>query len=354
MDAMKLSEIAALVGGRLKGDANPVISGAASLEEATASDLTFVIRPNLLPRLADSAAGAVILAPGMSTDKPAIELDNPYAGFSLFLRRFEAPVDRIFPPEVHPSAVIHPSAQLGADVRVGPFCVLGPDVRLGDGCRLGAHVVLSADVTLGQECCLYSDVSVREGCRLGDRVILHSGVRIGTDGFGFLPGPQGLTKIPQVGIAVIEDDVEIGSNSCVDRATTGLTVVGRGTKLDNMVQVGHNVRIGNHCVISGHTGIAGSCTIGHGVAIGGFVGIGDHRKVGDGAKIGPSPASPGTCPPGPRSSGHRPSTFKNPSGCSPPCGNCRTCCAGCAFWRRRTSPGITRSRCGDLAAENRR
>ena len=286
MDAMKLSEIAELVGGRLLGDADPVISGAAGLDDATASDLTFVIRRDLLPRLSSSAAGAVLIAPGMSTDKPAIEIDDPYAGFALFLRRFEAPIERLFPPGAHPSAVIDPSARLGRDVRVGPFCVLGPGVKVGDGCRLGAHVVLDADVSLGEDCRLYSGISVREGCRLGDRVVLHSGVRIGTDGFGFLPGPRGLSKIPQVGIAVLEDDVEIGSNSCIDRATVGRTVVGRGTKLDNMVQVGHNVRIGAHCVISGHTGIAGSCTIGNGVAIGGFVGIGDHLTVGDGARIG--------------------------------------------------------------------
>lgn len=286
MDAMKLSEIAALVGGRLVGDADPLITGAAGLEEATASDLTFVIRQDYLPRLAASAAGAVIVAPGMSTDRPAIVREDPYAGFALFLQRFEAPEDRIFPPGVHPSAVIDPGARLGRDVRVGPFCVLGPDVRVGEGSYLGAHVVLGADVSVGRDCRLHSQVSVREGCRLGDRVMLHAGVRIGTDGFGFLPGPAGFSKIPQVGIAVLEDDVEIGSNSCVDRATTGRTVVGRGTKLDNMVQVGHNVRIGAHCVISGHTGIAGSCTIGNGVAIGGFVGIGDHLKVGDGARIG--------------------------------------------------------------------
>ncbi len=286
MDAMKLSEIAKLVGGRLVGDTDPLISGAAGLDEATSSDLTFVISKDLLPRLAQSGAGAVILAPGMSTDLPAIEMGNPYAGFALFLERFAAPLDRVFPPGIHPTAVIDPTAEVGTNVSIGPHCVLGAGVKVGSGCRLGPNVVLDVDVQLGEDCRLYSGITVREGCILGNRVILHAGVRIGTDGFGFLPGPAGLTKIPQVGIAVLEDDVEIGSNSCVDRATTGRTVVGRGTKLDNMVQVGHNVKIGAHCVISGHTGIAGSCTIGNGVAMGGFVGMGDHLKVGDGAKIG--------------------------------------------------------------------
>lgn len=286
MDAMKLSEIATLLGGRLQGEADPLISGAAGLDEATSGDLTFVIRPNLLPRLERSEAGAVLIAPGFTTDKPAIVLDDPYAGFARFLSRFAAPLDRVFPTGIHPTAVLDDSVELGEGVSIGPHCVLQSGVKLGPGCRLGAQVVIGPDVSLGRDCRLYSNITVREGCVLGDRVVLHTGVCIGTDGFGFLPGPEGFTKIPQVGIVVLEDDVEIGSNSCVDRATVGRTVVGRGTKLDNMVQVGHNVKIGAHCVISGHTGIAGSCTIGNWVAIGGHVGIGDHLEVGDGARIG--------------------------------------------------------------------
>lgn len=286
LDAMKLSEIAVLVGGRMVSDSDPLIAGASGLEEASSSDLTFVSRRELLPRLEESRAGAAIIAPDMETTKPSIVLEDPYAGFARFLQRFEAPLDRVFPPGIHSTALVHETAVLGNEVAIGPYSVVGPGTIIGDGCRLGAHVHLGPDVTLGNGCRLHSSTSVRERCVLGCRVVLHSGVRIGTDGFGFLPGPNGLAKIPQVGFVVLADDVEIGANSCVDRATMGQTVIGPGTKLDNMVQVGHNVKIGAHCVISGHTGIAGSCTIGDGVAMGGHVGVADHTRIGDGAQIG--------------------------------------------------------------------
>lgn len=283
---MKLSEIAEKLGGQLVGGSDPVISGAAGLEDAREGDLTFVTRKALLPDLEKGQASAAIIAPGMDTDKPAIVLDNPYAGFALFLEGLQCPRDRVFPPGVHETAVVHPEADVSEAASIGPFCVVQAGAVVGKGSCLGAHVCVGPDVRVGQDCLFYAGVILREGTLVANRVILHTGVRLGTDGFGFLPGPGGLQKIPQVGIVVIEDDVELGSNTCVDRATTGRTVIGQGTKLDNLVQIGHNVKIGTHCVISGHCGIAGSCEIGHGVAMGGFVGMGDHLKIGDGAKIG--------------------------------------------------------------------
>ena len=285
MRSKKLSEIAELLGGELVGSADPVITGAAGLDDAQAGDLTFVTSKKLLVQLSDSQASAVLIAPGMDTELPAVILDDPYAGFADYLELFQTPVERIFPAGVHPSAVIDPEADVSLAESIGPHCVIGPGCVVGRGSRLESQVTLGPDVQIGEDCRIYSQVAIRERCRLGNRVILHTGACIGTDGFGFLPGKQGLKKIPQVGIVVLEDDVEIGSNSCIDRATTGQTVICQGTKLDNLVQVGHNVKIGLHCVLCGQSGVAGSTTIGNGVAVGGNASIGDHLKVGDGAQI---------------------------------------------------------------------
>jgi len=182
--------------------------------------------------------------------------------------------------------VIAPEADIAAAAAIGPYCVIAAGVTLGAGSVLGPHVILEADVRIGADCVLHARATVRERCRLGDRVTVHAGTVIGSHGFGFLTGPDGLATIPQIGIVVVEDDVEIGANTCVDRATTGQTTLGRGTKLDNLVQIGHNVTVGEHCALSAQTGISGSCVIGDGVTMGGRVGIADHLSVGDGAKLG--------------------------------------------------------------------
>jgi len=285
MEPRKLSEIARMLGGELTSSADPVISGASGIENASPGDLTFVSKKKLLPQLENSKATAALIAPGMETSLPAIQLANPYEGFADFLKLFIAQVDRVFPPGIHPSAVIDPTADVSLAESIGPYCVIGAGSVVGRGSRLESHVTVGPDVRIGEDCLIYAQVAIRECCLVGNRVILHSGVSIGTDGFGFLPGKQGLKKIPQVGIAVVEDDVEIGSNSCVDRATTGRTVIGQGTKLDNLVQVAHNVQLGSHCVLSGQSGVAGSTTIGNAVAVGGNVSVGDHLTVGDGAKL---------------------------------------------------------------------
>ena len=281
-----LSEYARLVGGRLVGTADPVITGAAGLEDAGPGDLTFVARAGLLGRLAACRAAAVLLGPGMTADRPAILVDQPYAAFALVLGEFAADPDRVFPPGVHPTAVIAPDADVAGAASIGPYCVIGAGVRLGSGTRLGPLVTLGADVAVGRDCLLHGQISVREGCILGDRVVVQPGAVIGSDGFGYLPGPAGMVKIPQVGIVEIQDDVEVGAGACIDRATTGRTVIGAGSKIDNQVQIGHNVRVGHNCALSAQTGIAGSTVIGDGVTAGGQVGIGDHLNVGAGSKLG--------------------------------------------------------------------
>jgi len=282
---ISLSELAARLGLERIGEADPILRGAMGFESAGPDQITFVDARKLLRRLGETRAGAVIVPEGAEPVGPALRSADPRADFARVLALFAPDRDRILPPEIHPSAVVHPDALLEADVALGPGCVVGPGARVGAGCRLGAHVVLEADVTLGRECCLYHGSVVRERCRLGDRVILHAGAVIGTDGFGYHPGPAGLVKIPQIGIVVLEDDVEIGANSCVDRATTGVTRVGAGTKIDNLCQIGHNVDFGRHGAMSAQSGVSGSCRIGDGVTFGGQTGVADHLEVGSGARI---------------------------------------------------------------------
>ena len=286
MDPMRLSDLAILLDAELIGDGDVVISGAAGLEDAGPGDITFLARAGLGERLAASRAAAVIVGPELQPDRPALRVGDPYRVFAGLLQRLATPLDRLFPAGVHPTAAVDPTATLGVDVCLGPGAVVGAGCQLGDRVRLGPHAVLEPDVTVGDDCVLYAHAVVRERCRLGRRVVLHPGCVVGADGFGYLPGPEGLLKIPQVGIVVLEDDVELGAGTCVDRATTGMTRIGAGTKLDNLVQVGHNVRIGRHSVFSAQTGISGSCTIGDGVFMGGQVGLADHIRVGDRVKVG--------------------------------------------------------------------
>ena len=286
MKPLRLSEVADLLDGELVGAEDPEITGVASIEEAGPGDLTFLSSKRHGRALAASGAAAVIVGPDLDVDRPAVRVSDPYGAFASFLERLLPDQDRVFPPGVHPTAVIDRSAEVAGAVAVGPYCVVGSGCVIGAGSRLGAHVVLGCDVVVGMDNLIYPGVIIREGCLLGDRVIIHAGVIIGSDGFGYFPGQGGIGKIPQVGVVEIQDDVEIGAGSCVDRATTGRTVVGAGSKVDNLVQIGHNVIIGKACSLSAQTGISGSSTLGDGVFTGGQVGIGDHIKIGAGVKAG--------------------------------------------------------------------
>jgi len=283
--SMRLSEIAALVGGRLLGADDPVLTGAAALADAGPTDLSFVADARRAVAGKASAAGALLVPADLDPGRPAVAVARPYEAFAQVLARFAPDPDRLFPPGVHPTAVIDPSAVVTA-AAVGAYCVIGAGARVGAGTRLGSHVVIGCDAAVGADCVLHAHVVVREGCRLGDRVIAHAGAVVGADGFGYLAGPRGQVKIPQVGIAVVEDDVELGALVTIDRATTGSTVIGAGSKLDDQVHIAHNVRIGRGCALSAQTGIAGSCVLGDGVITGGQVGIADHITVGAGARIG--------------------------------------------------------------------
>jgi UDP-3-O-[3-hydroxymyristoyl] glucosamine N-acyltransferase len=267
MSAVPITEIVALVGGRYDGPRNRTIRGVAALSEAADDELSFLGNPQYAPQVAASRAGA-ILVPNETAgdDRRFIRVSQPYAALADVIGRWFDVSPR--PEGISPLASISPKATLGANVAVGPFTSIGDGVAIGEGTILHANVTIYA------------------GCKIGKRCVLHSGVVIGSDGYGFVNVDGKHKKIPQIGIVRIEDDVEIGANSTVDRAALGETVIGEGTKIDNLVQVGHNVRIGKHCLLVSQVGIAGSTELGDYVVAAGQAGVSGHLKIGPRAQIG--------------------------------------------------------------------
>ncbi len=278
---MNLRELAQRLGCELRGDGDVEVTGVAGIEQAGPGDVTFLANPRYASRLADTRAGAVILAPGHEARVPCLVTDQPYLAFARAVATLRPPSRPA--AGAHPSAQIDPTATLGPGVHVGALAVVGPGVRVGARTAIHPHVVLYEGVEVGEDCVLHSGVQVRERCRLGNRVVVQNGAVIGGDGFGFARDEAGrYQKFPQVGIVVVEDDVEIGALTAVDRAALGETRIGRGTKLDNLVQVGHSVTIGEDSVLAGQVGIAGSTRIGSHVTLAGQVGVAGHLTLGDG------------------------------------------------------------------------
>ncbi|HSW44179.1 MAG TPA: UDP-3-O-(3-hydroxymyristoyl)glucosamine N-acyltransferase [Phycisphaerae bacterium] len=295
-----LAEIAGWVGGTLRGDAEVRITGVAGIDEADASQITWLVDETYAARLRTSKAGAALAPNGFGqTPMPAILCDKPSLGIIEVLRRFAPAVPRPA-TGVHPSACVDPTARLGKDVTVGPQCVVGRGARIGDRGVLHAHVFVGSDTIIGADCELWPCVVVRERCTLGDRVIIHPNTTIGSDGFGYEFDGRQHVKIPQIGTVEIEADVEIGANCTVDRAKFGVTRVGAGTKIDNQVQVAHNVQIGGGCIIVAQSGIAGSTRLGRGVVLGGKVGVKDHVVLGDGVQAAACACISKDIPPGSR------------------------------------------------------
>ncbi len=291
---MTINEIAALLGATVDGDGTVDIRRVAKIEEAGTGDLTFLANPKYAKYLGLTRASAVIVGKNVvMEDRPAdappvtlVKVDDPYVGFVRVLARFNPPQPPI-PPGIHPTAVVPPSAKLGDAVRLGAHVVLGEGVVIGDRSIIAPCSVLGDGVRIGTDCLLHANVSVREGCVIGNRCILQPGAVIGSDGFGFAPKADGsYEKIPQMGIVVIEDDVEIGANTTVDRATLGETRIKKGVKLDNLIQVAHNVVIGENTVMAAQSGISGSTKLGKNMMVAGQVGFTGHIEVADGVKIG--------------------------------------------------------------------
>lgn len=280
------AELAALLGGKVEGDPDVLITGAATLEDAQPGQVSFLGNLKYLPQLKSTRASAVLINPG--TERPRsrnyILVPNPSLAFARLVELVAVPPPRSS-PGIHPSAVIDSSAQIDPTASVGPLCVVMANARIGGHSVIGAQCTIGHDAIIGEHCKLYPQVVIRERVHIGNRVILHSGVVIGADGFGFEPGAKGLQKIPQVGSVQIDDDVEIGANTTIDRGRLGNTHIRRGVKIDNLVQVAHNVVIDEDTAIAAQTGISGSTKIGKRVMIGGQVGFSGHTSVGDGAMV---------------------------------------------------------------------
>jgi UDP-3-O-[3-hydroxymyristoyl] glucosamine N-acyltransferase len=297
-----LAEIAQRVGGRVVGDGRIVIRKVASIEEAGPGEITFLANPRYQPLLASCKASAVIVAPGVVPDSPAghtreyLEATDPYVAFAKILQLFNP--SQSYAKQISPKASIDPAANMAAGVTVFPHVFVGTGTCVGARTVLYPGVFLGAQVQVGQDCVFHPNVVVRDGCRVGNRVVLHAGVVIGSDGFGYAGEGDQRVKIPQVGIVEVEDDVEIGANTTVDRGTLGRTIIGRGVKIDNLVQIAHNVAVGENSLIAAQAGIAGSTRIGRDVMLGGAVGIINHLTIGDGARIGPGSGILRSVPPG--------------------------------------------------------
>lgn len=297
-----LSELADLVGGRVVGDGGVEIFKVASIEEAVPGDITFLAHPRYRAHLSACKASAVIVAgdvpvpPVKESGKSFLQVSEPYVAFAKLLRVFNPLAS--YSGQVSRQASIDSTAILEDEVTIFPYVYVGKETRVKRRAVLFPGVFLGDGVEVGEDCVLYPQVTVREGCRLGNRVILHAGAVIGADGFGYAGEGSGRVKIPQVGIVEIEDDVEIGANTTVDRATLGRTIIRRGTKIDNLVQIAHNVVVGEDSIIAAQTGIAGSTRIGNQVILAGQVGVVNHVEIGDKAIIGPQSGIPRSVPPG--------------------------------------------------------
>jgi UDP-3-O-[3-hydroxymyristoyl] glucosamine N-acyltransferase len=282
---MKVSEIAELLRGIPAGDAGREIYGVAALEAAGPEELAYVESPRALEAAAASRAGCLLVPEGVSLPgHTTIAVSYPKLALVRAAEALHSPPAPA--AGIHPAAVVAPDAQLAADCSVGPNVVIEGGVTVGAGTRLAPGVFLGAGVRVGAQCVLHPRVTVYPGAQIGDRVILHAGVVVGSDGFGYVFAEGRQVKFPQLGKIVIEDDVEIGSNTALDRGSLGSTVIGQGTKIDNLVQIAHNVKIGRHCIIVSQTGISGSTEVGDYVVMAGQVGIGDHVRIEDRVVIG--------------------------------------------------------------------
>ncbi len=284
---LTLSEVARRVGGRLEGPGERTVEGIAPVDEAAPTQMAFLASKRYARYADGSRAGAFLVTPELRRyvpdGVPAVVVRDAYPALRTLLEHFHPP--EALEVRVHPTAVLGRDVRLGEGVSVGPYAVLEDGVEVGAHTRIGAHCVLGRRVCVGNACLLHPQVVVYPDSVLGDRVVVHAGARIGSDGFGFTFVDGRHLKMPQVGRAVIEDDVEIGANSTIDRGSLGDTVLGRGSKLDNLVHLAHNVKVGALSLFAALVGVAGSTRVGERVWMGGQVGVSNHLHVGDGARL---------------------------------------------------------------------
>ncbi len=280
-----VTELAAYLGGVVRGDGEVLISGLGALETAGPESLTFLANPRYASKVAETSAGAVLMAPGGECyGRTVIEVANPYLGFAKLLTLFYTTPHK--PVGIHPAAHVRETATIGEGTSVYPGASIGDHVVVGMRTVIYPGAVIYNNVVIGDDCTIHANAVVRERCRIGNRCIIQPGAVIGSDGFGYAPDGKGYYPIPQIGIVVLDDDVEIGANCCIDRAAIEVTRIGRGTKLDNLVQIAHNCQIGEDCMIVSQVGISGSAKIGNHVTLAGQVGVAGHLTIGDNVMVG--------------------------------------------------------------------
>jgi UDP-3-O-[3-hydroxymyristoyl] glucosamine N-acyltransferase len=283
---VRVKELAAFLEAPFEGDGDLELRAVAALEDATPADLSFVIKGRASKSAADSQAGCLIVPPDYtnSAGRTIIRARDPRAAIARAILRLRPAPEPT--PGIHPTAVIGPGSQIADSASIGAFVCLGANVRIGAGSSLAAGCTLADNVEIGDHCTLYPRVTLYAGTRIGNHSILHAGCVIGADGFGFVLTPSGYEKFPQIGRVEIGDRVEIGAGTCIDRAALGVTSIGEGTKLDNLVHIGHNCRIGRHVVIAAQTGLSGGVVVEDYAVIGGQVGIGDKARIESRAVLG--------------------------------------------------------------------
>ncbi len=288
-------QIADFIGGKVEGDDNASVNTFAKIEEGKKGAISFLSNPKYTHYIYSTESSIVLVNEDMVFDQPVnttlIRVANAYECVAKLLQMYEAAKPK--KKGIDPKASIAQSATIGKDVYVGAFACIGENAVVGDNTMIYPHAVVGDGVKIGDNCIIYPNVTIYEGCRIGNRVTVHAGSVIGADGFGFAPNAEGYDKIPQIGIVTIEDDVEIGANTCIDRSTMGSTIIRKGVKLDNLIQVAHNVEIGENTVMSAQVGIAGSTKIGSWCMFGGQVGLAGHITVGDKTFLGAQSGVPG-------------------------------------------------------------
>ncbi len=293
-------QIATYLNGRIEGNENATVQTFAKIEEGQAGAISFLANPHYAHYIYETKSSIVLVNDDFVLERPVestlIRVPNAYEAIARLLSLYQSTVQKR--SGIHPLACVAETATIGENTYVGPFAYIGENVKVGAGCQIYSGSVVEERASIGDDCILYPNVSVYHDCRIGNRVILHSGVVIGADGFGFAPAADGYEKIPQIGIVTIEDDVEIGANSCVDRSTMGSTYVRRGVKLDNLVQIAHNCEVGANTVMSAQVGVAGSTKIGQWCMFGGQVGIAGHAVIGDRVLTGAQAGIAGSLPKG--------------------------------------------------------
>lgn len=282
---MTVGEIAALVGGAVQGNAATRITGLNGIRDAGPADLTFLADKHYERFLAESQAGAIIVPNGTKANgKTLISVGNPRLAVFAILQHLEAEL-AVLPPGVHPTAYVAPTATLGVGISLGPYSSIGDGTVLADGVNIHASAHIGRNCAIGKQTVIYQNVTIGDRVTMGAECIIQPGAVIGADGFGYAEQNGVQVRIPQVGTVLLGDRVEVGANTCIDRATFGATIIGSGSKIDNLVQIGHNVQLGSNCIVCGNVGIAGSTVLGDNVTIGAAAGVAGHIEIGTGAKV---------------------------------------------------------------------